>query len=144
MSSIHIQASEDDMQKSEDDIKIEYPIVIGECFTCKNEVRIFKCTMCDNKYCYQCLKLEPEYDDGEYNEFDCQPCINKITDQLNKEENTTIKEAVCDECGHERTVYRCETCRQFKCLKCIEQDEWEERCRDSVYLCTKCYRFEVY
>lgn len=38
------------------------------------------------------------------------------------------------------TVYKCEDCRLTGCKECILADCWEERCRDNIFLCNRCYR----
>jgi hypothetical protein len=39
-------------------------------------------------------------------------------------------------------AYKCEHCMLTGCRSCLMTDYWEERCKDNVFLCRTCLRFQ--
>jgi hypothetical protein len=98
---------------------------------CVDHINGFKC--CQNItftiYCSDCCLLKSEECECKSSNLCCKECVTiKFNDDCSNCKKNNI------------TIYKCETCHAFNCRDCLMDDGWDERMRDHVFCCYKCYQ----
>lgn len=111
----------------------------------------YRCYDCKKTGCEEHLAINDDDDDDKYGRCpECQDQLEKQAEddekkrkeeQAYEEKQTEVMERTCQLCEKSYTdrAYQCENCDRYTCKNCTLKDYFDERIKDNVFTCYKCY-----